>query len=239
MAFKNFLSPRVEFSVEDIGEQTLNALKKFRLTSIDREENIFTFTSSLKNKSAIKKILGKKTHKTVDRLGFLAPVAFLSNRLTLVFLIVASICAFVTLNQFAFRVEVSGVDGDELAAIRSHLAARNIRPFTLKRNFSENLALELVETFPFVASSNIFLNGANAQIVIHRAENPVANLETPQDIICDFAGVITQIICLYGKPMVEKGDVVNIGDVLVTGARTTAFIKIQNGETVHEINKFI
>jgi len=237
--WKRLLPGSVKFSVQDEGVNLLNRLRKFDLYDVTVGESGLTFSTPLGNKSAIKQIIGKRTHTAVDSNNIFSVANFLYTRAALVMTAVICLTAFIVLDQFAFRVRLNGLEGTEYSQVSAFLNERGVNRFVPKRVAKDgDLAFELVNRFDFVAHANISVRGSTITVQIHRADNVAGDIQTG-DIVSTHDGVIAEIIVFSGTANVQRGDVVTVGEVLVTGNRPTAIIKITNGtEIVAIINSF-
>ena len=229
------LAGAVRFKVADADVALLNKLRKFGVFDVESIDRDIHFSTSLVKKSSVERILGKKTYTTTQNINLFSVLNFFYNRLSFVACAFVCIVAFLMLNQFAFRVRVDGLTGDERAAVTAHLGTLGVRGLTPKRIAHDNaLAMNIIENFPFAAACSVELHGATLVVVVHRAEVIVPN---SGDVLATADGVITEIVVFSGTANVSVGDVVRTGDVLVTGLRPTAIITISNGpETVAIIN---
>jgi len=225
---------RTKYYVEDVGVNILNRLRRFGLRKIICSDTMISFESAFKNRTEITRILGKKCQKTHDFRGIFGVLDVVLGRFCVTFTAVLCICLWFFAEQFAFRINVRGVSGDELNAVNAYLATQNIDGITAKKELSVGLCNELVKTFPFVAGANIRISGATAIITVLRAENFVPD---NSEILAPVDGVIFDITVFSGEAKVAPGKVIHIGDVLVSGARPMAIIKISNGsEIIYEFN---
>jgi len=196
------------------------------------KENYLCFSTSLNNKSAVKRLLGKRNYTCTEKNNMFTVANFFYRRVSLLLASIVCVISFVVLDQFAFRVRLDGLSGTEYAQVQQYLREQGIKNFTPKhvaRN--ENLALELVRNFDFVAHANVHVRASTITISIHRADN-VTSLIPCEDIVATHDGVIADIIVFSGTANVTVGDVVQKGDVLVTGTRPTAIITITNGTEI-------
>jgi len=224
--------PKVKFSLADADLKTINRLRKFNLYDIEMVENTANFSVSLAHKNAVTALLGKRTFTVNEPNNIFTLLNFFYTRAALVAMVVVCLASFIVTQQFVFRVRVEGLSGAEHTMVSTYLQSRGISGITPKRTAKKpDLAHDIVQQFPFVASTNIQIKGSKLIITINRAENVVPRIPTG-DIICTVDGVIGDIVVFSGTPNVTVGDVVRKGDILVTGTRPTAIITIVNGGEV-------
>jgi len=230
--WKRWLAGSARFSVPDEGVNLLNRLRKFDLYDIHMSDDGVSFSTNLGNKTAVKNLLGKRSHTITENNNVFSVLGFFHARLALVVTAIVCVIAFVVLDQFAFRLRVQGLEGEEHAAVNAYLRERGIGNFSSKRAArDEGLALDIIQAFDFIAHASITVRRSTIVVSVHRADNVAGEIPTG-DILSTHDGVVAEIIIFSGTPVVSIGDVVMTGDVLVTGNRPTAIITITNGVEV-------
>ena len=223
----------VRFDLSDADIRTINRLRKFGLYNVQMSDDAtLSFWVSLVHKSAVSRILGKRTYSIKEYNNMFTVMNFFYTRITLIITAIACITAFVVSEQFVFRIRLIGLGGEEYTQVSHYLKSRDIKAITLKRKArNPNLAFDIVNEFPFAAFVDIYIQGSKLTVFVGRADN-VLPLIPVNDIITEFDGVIADIVVFSGTALVTVGDVVRKGDVLVTGMRPTAIITITNGAEV-------
>jgi hypothetical protein len=119
--------------------------------------------------------------------------------------------------------------------VNEYLISHGVKGITPKKALvKNNLAADIVKNFAFAAHANVKIVGATAVITIMRAENVVVN---NAEIVSPVDGVIFDITVFSGVANFAPGKIVHAGDILVSGARPMAIIKIANGnEIIYEFN---
>jgi len=218
----------VRFEVEDAGVALLNKLSKFGLRDVHSVKDGVGFSAALVNKREIIRIIGKRTYKCTENKNIFSVLNFFYTRKVLIAAALIFFAAFITLDQFLFKIKIDGVHGTEYTQVSAFLRDNGISRFSPKSTKRANfVAQKIVEEFDFVAAANAYVKGSGVIFSIHRAEN--ISHEVHGDIISTHDGVITRIIVLSGTPLVTVGDVVRKDDILVSGARAMAIIYIHNG----------
>ena len=236
--WKQYLRGNVHFEVVDCDVKMLNRLRGFCLGNICQHEEITSFDIPRKASRAVKRLLGKRDYTAQENTNIYSLGNFLKNRVALMITAVICLLAFIVLDQFTFRVRISGLSGDEYAAVSAYLRDNGVKSFAPKsaRN-AKTVTQRAVENFPFVAAGNARIVGSNLVFSFYRAESPV--IQTG-DVVATCDGVISGIIVYGGMALVTVGDVVRTGDVLVTGVRPMAVIHISNGtEVICTINNAV
>jgi len=223
------------YTVENGGVNLINRLRRFGLKNVVISDDGFLFSTAFKNKAEVSRLLGKRVKKLHEKRGVFAVLDVFLGRICVPICVICCVLLFAFTESFAFRVRISGVTGEEYLQVQEFLSSRNIGGIT-KKSALENvdLANELVKNFPFVAHANIKIVGSTAVVFVMRAENFVPSTA---EIVSTADGVIWDIVVFSGEQKVFNGMVVHVGDVLVTGNRPMAIIKIANGtEIIAEIN---
>ncbi|MCL2229455.1 MAG: sporulation protein YqfD [Firmicutes bacterium] len=226
------LRPSVRFKLVDFDIKIINRLKTFGLKDLVVQEQTIWFTVNYEHRAAVVQMLGRRTFTSTDNRSIVTLVNYLHVRRALVLSVVVCLVAFMVLNQFIFRVRVDGLEGEEYAQVSTFLNTRGITGLVRKSVARDpNLAIDLTGEFPFIASTSINVRGSHLHISVQRADTAFPGISTG-DIISDVDGVIGHIVVFSGIANVTIGDVVRKGDILVTGERATAIIKIVDGTNV-------
>ena len=93
-------------------------------------------------------------------------------------------------------------------------------PGTLKWNIhTDDITQYLLETFEDISWVSVSIDGTEALIrIVETIPKPeIIDKQTPSDLVAKKDSVIQSIITEAGTPMVQSGDVVKKGDVLISG----------------------
>jgi len=178
------------------------------------------------------KLLGKRECTVTVNKNVFGFLNFFYTRAVLVTTAIICIMAFAVLDQFAFRVKIYGLDGEEHTAVSQYITSQGVKKFTPKRVArDQKLAHHVVGKFDFIAAASTRVTGSTFVLTVVRAENtpfkiPDGDITAPAD------GVVADIVVFSGTPAVTVGDVVRAGDVLVAGPRAVAIISLVNGTEV-------
>ena len=123
------------------------------------------------------------------------------------------------LSSFVWVVEVEGNERLTTEEILSACEEMGLRPGAWKRSVdTEAVTNGLLEGFSDISWVSVGIEGTDATVklaeTIEKAE--IVDRETPCDIVASADGVIVQITAERGTPMVQAGDVVKKGDVLIS-----------------------
>ena len=150
------------------------------------------------------------------------PAAALRMRRRYVFLAGGALCLLTlcVLSRFVLVVEVTGNERVAGAVILAELERQGVRPGayipSLDVKAIANRALMELDELSFLA---VNLNGCRAEVVVREAEAPpeLLDQDTPADVTAAAAGIVLDVQATAGQALVEEGDTVVEGDVLITG----------------------
>ncbi len=116
---------------------------------------------------------------------------------------------------FLFTIRIIGTKELEKGAIKASLKELNVKPGRLKASINQSeIEKKLLEKHPSLTWANLSYQGTELQVKVVE-KNQVEYEEKANEIIAEIEGVITEIIVLKGSSLVEVGDVVQKGDVLI------------------------
>lgn len=125
------------------------------------------------------------------------------------------------LSSFIWTVEVTGTRKISPALVREVAAKAGLRPGTPKFQIrSQSVAQYLLQQLPGLAYAGIEVKGTRARIQIVEKVVPEKSLG-PSHLVAKKAGMIKDFLVLSGVPLVKEGDVVQEGQILVSGIVTT------------------
>lgn len=167
--------------------------------------------------------LGPKCLCEVTRIGEEGAVSFLSrfrSRYGLLAGLALSLLAVMILSRFVLVIDITGnetvPDGVILSELReAGISLGTYGPAVDERSVA-NRALMGLEDLSFVS---INLRGVRAEVVVRERDQPpeVEPTGVASDLIAQKAGRILSVNSMAGAPQVEEGDVVEPGQVLVSG----------------------
>lgn len=123
------------------------------------------------------------------------------------------------LSSFVWVVEVTGNERIAQEEILTYCEGLGLRPGAWKRGVDPaEITKALLADFSDISWVSVGMTGTD--VTIQMAETiekaPVVDKETPCDIIASADGLILQITAERGTPMVQPGDMVKKGDVLIS-----------------------
>ncbi len=169
----------------------------------------------------LRRIVPDKYMVTVERQGG-APIMF--RRLTLrtallIGLALVGIGVFAAA-QFVWEVRVTGLEYRDAKALKEELSALGIRPGAWKSDVdAEDAGIKVLIGHEEIAWIDIQLEGIVALVEVVPAElaPEVYDENTPRNIIATKDAVVESVTPLAGRAVVEPGDTVRAGDVLIAG----------------------
>lgn len=121
---------------------------------------------------------------------------------------------------FIAEIRVDGYTKTTEAEIRETLTEAGLYEGARKPDSYEEVKAALYENHDTVTWVGIFERGRLVEVTIAEAddenETEVSDT-TPVDIVAERTGIVEKIIPLQGNAMVQKGDYVNKGDLLISG----------------------
>lgn len=134
-------------------------------------------------------------------------------------------CAFAVLilmTQFIWKVEIMGNSFYSNQVLLDFLEDSGVGYGTLKKKADcEEIETLLRGQFDDITWVSARLSGTRLYLTIQErvggTADQAANGEAPSDLMADYSGTVDSIVVRKGTPMVEKGDTVEKGDVLVSG----------------------
>ncbi len=207
-------------------ERFLNLCYSLRINLWDicLRDNVLTFCVSRSHfiklrsaarKSGVKLTIEKKTglvyryRKYNKRIGIAAGV--------MLFLAVHFI-----LSMFVWCVDVQGNNTLSKSSIIQQAEKYGLRPGTFKKNFDEIKAARNIAT-DYGGKINwlsVNIKGSMAVLELREDNRIIGETEnrSPCNIVADFDGVILSVQTFYGDCMIQKGNGVKKGDLLINGA---------------------
>ncbi len=124
------------------------------------------------------------------------------------------------LSSFVWSIEIYGTQGVNAAEVKYYLYEHGIKQSTAKKDIDEaRIRVMLLQDFPSVADADVSLRGSSLKIALSEKGSPVFTYDksTPCDLVAARDATIAFIQTYNGIQMVQKGDTVHSGDVLIAG----------------------
>ena len=156
----------------------------------------------------------------VRRCGLPALIRKYKKRKILAFGILFFVAALYTLSSFVWTIDIEG--NERIAKEDILTACENVGMSAgkLKWNMhTDEVTQKLLETFPDISWVSVSIKGTNALVKIVEAipQPEMIDKVTPSDLIAKKDSVIQSITTEAGTPIVQSGDVVKKGALLISG----------------------
>lgn len=219
--FRGYVIIKIKgFSIERFLNLCLN--KDINLSKLEEVNDGVICRISIKDVKLLKEI-SKKTgckYKIIYKYGM--PFFIFKNRKRKMFLIgaITFIALLYYFSSFIWTIQVTGNNQIDNNDILHFCEEKGLFLGAYKRKIDiKSIQSDLKSNFDTVSWVNIKIDGTKATISL--SEN-IQNQKTVEnnsacDIIAKEKGVITEIVTRTGTPLVKSKDVVNKGDVLVSG----------------------
>jgi len=130
------------------------------------------------------------------------------------------VSAFIILNQFIWKIEITGCQTVSESAVREKLEECGLkvgvfRPFLDEQKLKNNMLIKMPEL------AWLWADKTGSKVTVEIKEKKPKPEMYDQDAFCNIVakkdGVIDSMIVTYGSPLVKIGDSVRAGDILVSG----------------------
>ena len=139
------------------------------------------------------------------------------------------------LSGFVWFVEIKGTEKLDPEVVREAAAELGLKPGARLSSFtSEQIDSGLRARMEEIARAMITIRGTKVslEVVEKRLIKPDPTRDEPADIVAAKDGVIAEIVAFTGTPLVQKGDAVKAGDVLIRGDHSAT--KAPNPDDSHD-----
>ncbi|WP_250277291.1 sporulation protein YqfD [[Clostridium] colinum] len=219
--FKGYVIIKVTgFSIERFLNLCLN--KNIILSKIEETNDGIMCMVSIKDFKNLKPISKKTGCKYKIILKYGMPFYIFKNRKRKMFLIGAIFFVFLLyyFSSFIWTIQVVGNDKIDNNQILNFCEEKGLHLGSYKRKINTKLIeADIKNNFSSISWVNIQIMGTKATIKLSeniQTQNTIENNE-PCDIIAKETGVITNIVTRTGRPLVKAKDVVQKGEILVSG----------------------
>ena len=135
--------------------------------------------------------------------------------------IVICVAICVVSSRFVWLVEINGVQNSDINGIIETLDKLGIKNGALKSKIPEGMEIKraIISENDNIAWAWLYIEGAKARVEIYEQTIPpeIIDKDTPCDIVAACDGSIQRMIVRNGEEIVQVGDAVSSGDVIVSG----------------------
>lgn len=220
--FKGYVIIRVEgLTLERL--LNLAATYNIYLWDIKRHSNIVlemkSTTRGFKELREIVKKVGCRI-EIKEKIGFPFIIMKLRERKMLVVGFLLFWMTIFLLTSTIWKIEILGIEQTPREEIISLLKENNIYTGKLKFNIEKEAVKDvLINNYDYFSFTSVSIKGTKLIIEIKEQDLPPEKIDKsyPCHIVAKKKGVIVKVIPKNGKAVVEKGEVVNEGEILITG----------------------
>lgn len=158
--------------------------------------------------------------KIIDKRGLPFILHRFKKRKALTLGMFAFLIAIYTISAFIWVVDIEGLKTIDESKIRDKIADLGISPGEFKGNIDiSHVENRMMIEFPEISWISVELKGTKAIVRLVEAVTPpdIIDIEGACNIIASKAGIIDKMIVLEGFPTVQEGDMVEEGQLLVSG----------------------
>lgn len=153
-----------------------------------------------------------------ERQGFPFIFAQLKRRLFFIIGLVVVSAVIIYLSSFVWFIEVTGSEGIPTDHILDVAVAHGLYSGLPKRAVNAPvLEAALLTRFPELAWVNVRVEGTRAVIEVVERQEDEYDPNIIGDIVAAFGGVVTDVFVARGTALVRPGDIVEPGDILISG----------------------
>ncbi|MTI95652.1 MAG: hypothetical protein FH749_09200 [Firmicutes bacterium] len=121
---------------------------------------------------------------------------------------------------FVWTLEISGLETIKEDEFLEFVEEHGLYRGSLHRRLDfDTLESGIIIEFPQIAWAAVERQGTYVKITVVEKEPVPKEIDTPIDIVAAYDGIISAIMVLQGRPLVEPGMTVVVGDVLIAGYR--------------------
>ena len=206
-----------------------NKIYVYNVNRIDK--NKIQFNIDRDNLKKLKKI--HRSNKFNIKVKKQTGIPFIAKRIYtyrgMVICAVISLIILMSTSQFVTDVYITAPEGIDKVALKKELYIQGVKPGVYKKSIDRKVVRDnIMVKFNEIAYVSINVKGTNIFVNITKKEDTQNSEENSNycNIIATKDGIIEKVVPRSGEAVVEEGDIVKKGDVLVNGANTTALPEV-------------
>jgi len=209
-------------------------IRKIPLWNLKRETTTVLYASiCIEDFKRIREIARKTKSriKIIDKKGLVFLLKRYRKRKILLILTVCSIVGIMVVSNFIWNVEIQGLETIDKEEMLKSLQEEGIETGKWKNGIETREIINRIRLKrDDIAWMGMEIKGTNAivKIVEADAKPDIINEEEYCDIVADKDGVIVSVEAQNGIPAVKEGDLVKVGDVLISGSMEGKYTGIRN-----------
>ena len=186
------------------------------------DETSFRFTVAFQDWGKVKQLAQKTMCELSQPVKEGVPALAMRLRKRIGFLIGLAICfgSLTMFSRFLLVVDITGNEEVPEEIILAELRRQGVKPGayipSIDENDVANRALIGLKDLSFLS---VNLHGCRAEVIVREAERApeLLNEKVPADVVATATGIVIDVDWTAGQPLVECGDTVVEGDVLIAG----------------------
>lgn len=142
---------------------------------------------------------------------------------------VISLAILMSTSLFVTDVYITAPEGIDKVALKNELYKEGVKPGVYKKSIDRKTVRDnIMGKFNDIAYVSINVKGTNIFVNITKKEESQNQEDSSNycNIIATKDGIIEKVVARSGEALVEEGDIVKKGDVLINGASTTAIPEV-------------
>ncbi|WP_297136806.1 sporulation protein YqfD [Terrisporobacter sp.] len=142
---------------------------------------------------------------------------------------VISLVILMSTSLFVTDVYITAPEGIDKVALKNELYKEGVKPGVYKKSIDRKTVRDnIMGKFNDIAYVSINVKGTNIFVNITKKEESQNQEDSSNycNIIATKDGIIEKVVARSGEALVEEGDIVKKGDVLINGASTTAIPEV-------------
>ena len=214
----------------------LCGIRHMMLWDIRKDGESYTMCISLKSFFEMKDIVRKTSTRVVvlKRIGLPFYLSGVKKRWFFPAFLMMITVLFLVSQLFLWNIHIQGNQSISEESISSFLETHEIKKGILLRKVdTELLEKEMRKTFPAITWISVYLEGNSLTLNIKENDKPIPEEKAEEeklhkegfleeekgmDICANKAGRVVSIVMRTGTPMVQIGDEVQVGDILIKGS---------------------
>ena len=214
----------------------LCGIRHMMLWNIKKEDDSYTMCISLKSFFEMKDIVRKTSTRVVvlKRIGLPFLMSGVKKRWFFPAFLVVVAVLFLLSQLLLWNIHIQGNESISEESILLFLEEHHVKKgILLKEVDTELLEKEMRKTFSSITWISVYLDGNSLTLTLKESDKPIPEEnadaekqhkegfleeETGMDICANKAGTVVSIVTRTGTPVVQAGDEVVVGDVLIRGS---------------------
>lgn len=212
-------SSRTKFKIKGLNQERLinKIVQEINIYNFNRESHeICNFEIDTKKEKYVKKLLDENGIEviSISHYGFLSKLKSIVASYGIIFALVISTIFYAFQYSFIWKIEIYGEASVEEREIEYFVNSILSSKFKADINTKE-MERKIKENFQEISSISVAIVGQTLVLNLNEAILPEEMEGEYKPLISSFDGLVTEINLIQGTLVVNKGDIVRKGDVLV------------------------